>query len=102
MDRDHRGATNYGATVRKMILRIVGGVLGGLLVLAVMIVASPNFESVGSYFAAFFVAIFLCAYLSPSSGSSRGFEPSLFALYRGFTCGPTPDRLRIANVRARR
>jgi hypothetical protein len=43
-------------------------VLGGLLVLAVIIVASPNFESVRSYFAAFFVAIFLCAYPSLSSG----------------------------------
>jgi multidrug resistance protein MdtO len=62
------GQPTYGATLRKMILRIVGGVLGGLLVLAVIIVASPNFESVGSYFAAFFVAIFLCAYPSLSSG----------------------------------
>jgi uncharacterized membrane protein YccC len=62
------GLPTYGATLRKMILRIVGGVIGGLLALAVMIVVSPNFESLGSYLAAFFVALFLCAYVGLSSG----------------------------------
>ena len=45
------GLPTYGATLRKMILRIVGGVIGGLLALPVMMVVSPNFESVGSYLA---------------------------------------------------
>ena len=58
----------YGATARKMILRFVGGVIGGLLVLTLIIIVSHNFESIGSYLAAFFVALFLCSYLSPSSG----------------------------------
>ena len=62
------GLPTYGATLRKMILRIVGGVIGGLLALPVMIVVSPNFLSLGSYLAAFFVVLFICAYLSLSSG----------------------------------
>jgi uncharacterized membrane protein YccC len=62
------GLPTYGATLRKMMLRITGGVLGGFLALAVMIVVSPNFESLGSYFAAFFVVFFICAYVGLSSG----------------------------------
>jgi Fusaric acid resistance protein family len=62
------GLQTYGATLRKMILRIAGGVLGGLLALPVMMVVSPNFESVGSYLVAFFLVLFMCAYVSLSSG----------------------------------
>jgi len=62
------GQPTYGATVRKMILRIAGGVIGGLLALPVMMVVSSNFESIGSYLAAFFVVLFICAYVSLSSG----------------------------------
>src|SRR5262249_2911931 len=62
------GLPTYGATLRKMILRIAGGVIGGLLTLPVMLVVSPNFESVGAYLAAFFVVLFLCAYVGLSSG----------------------------------
>ena len=62
------GLPTYGATVRKMILRIVGGVIGGLLALLIMMAVSPNFESLGAYLATFFVVLFLCAYLSQSSG----------------------------------
>ena len=62
------GLPTYGATLRKMILRIVGGVIGGLLALRVMMVVSPNFLSLGSYLAAFFVVLFICAYVSLSSG----------------------------------
>jgi uncharacterized membrane protein YccC len=57
------GLRTYGATMRKMILRIVGAVLGGLQVLLVMIVVSPNFESLGSYLLAFFVVLFVAAYV---------------------------------------
>jgi uncharacterized membrane protein YccC len=62
------GLPTYGATRRKMMLRIVGGVLGGLLALAIIIVVSPNFPSVGAYLLAFFTALFICAYVSLSSG----------------------------------
>jgi uncharacterized membrane protein YccC len=62
------GLPTYGATKRKMLLRIAGGVIGGLLALAVMMVVTPNFESLGAYLATFFVVLFICAYLSLSSG----------------------------------
>ena len=62
------GLPTYGGTVRKMILRMVGGVLGGLLALAVIIVVSPNFESLGSYLLAFFAVLFICSYVGLSSG----------------------------------
>src|SRR5258705_13180789 len=62
------GLPTYGGTVRKMILRIVGGVMGGLQALLVMIVVSPNFESLGSYLLAFFVVLFVAAYVGLSSG----------------------------------
>jgi uncharacterized membrane protein YccC len=62
------GLPSYGATKRKMILRIAGGVIGGLLALPVMLVVSPNFESVGAYLTAFFVVLFLAAYVGLSSG----------------------------------
>src|SRR6266404_5664997 len=51
-----------------LILRGAGGVIGGLLALPVMMVVSPNFESRGGYFAAFFLVLFVAAYLSLSSG----------------------------------
>jgi uncharacterized membrane protein YccC len=62
------GLQTYGATLRKMGLRIVGGVIGGLLTLLVIAVVSRNFESLGPYFAAFFVVLFLAGYVGLSSG----------------------------------
>ena len=62
------GLPTYGATLRKMILRVVGAVIGGLLALAIITVVSPNFPSVGAYLLAFFVVLFICAYVSLSSG----------------------------------
>src|SRR5262247_1697027 len=62
------GLPTYGGTLRRMILRIAGGVIGGLLALAIIIVVSPNFQSVGAYLLAFFVVLFICAYVGLSSG----------------------------------
>ena len=62
------GLPTYGGTLRRMILRIAGGVIGGLLALAIIIVVSPNFQSVGAYLLAFFTVLFICAYVSLSSG----------------------------------
>src|SRR5258705_5503910 len=42
--------------------------MGGLQALLVMIVVSPNFESLGSYLLAFFVVLFVAAYVGLSSG----------------------------------
>jgi fusaric acid resistance family protein len=62
------GLPTYGATLRKMILRIVGAVIGGLLGLLMIFVVSPNFESLGAYLLAFFIALFVAAYVGLSSG----------------------------------
>ena len=62
------GLPTYGATLRKMILRMVGAVIGGLLGLLMIFVVSPNFESLGSYLLAFFIALFVAAYVGLSSG----------------------------------
>jgi Fusaric acid resistance protein family len=62
------GLPTYGGTLRRMILRVAGGVIGGLLALAIIIVVSPNFQSVEWYLAAFFVVLFICAYVGLSSG----------------------------------
>jgi uncharacterized membrane protein YccC len=61
------GLPTYGASMRKMILRFVGAVLGGILGLAAIIAVSPNFETVVTYMAVFFVALVPCAYLGLSS-----------------------------------
>jgi len=62
------GLRTYGATLRKMILRIAGGVIGGLQVLLIMIIVSPNFESAASYLLAFFVVLFVAGYVGVRLG----------------------------------
>jgi uncharacterized membrane protein YccC len=87
------GLPTYGATLRKMILRIVGGVIGGLLALPVMMVVSPNFLSVGSYMAAFFVVLFISAYVSLSSGrlAYAGQQGGLSFVIAYASLSPTDD-----------
>jgi uncharacterized membrane protein YccC len=58
----------YGAAIRKMILRIVGALLGGLISLLMIIVVTPNFETLPSYLLAIFLVLYLSAYSSLSSG----------------------------------
>ncbi len=58
----------YGGAVRKMILRIVGAAIGGIISLLVIIVVSPNFESLVAYMIALFIVFYLSAYGSLSSG----------------------------------
>jgi uncharacterized membrane protein YccC len=87
------GLPTYGATVRKMILRIVGGVIGGLLVLLIMMAVSPNFESVGAYLVAFFVVLFLCAYVGLSSGrlAYAGQQAGVSFVTAYYTLSPSAD-----------
>ena len=58
----------YGAALRKMILRLVGGFLGGIVSLVAIIVVSPNFDNLPSYMLAVFVVFFLSGYASLTSG----------------------------------
>jgi len=87
------GLRTYGATLRKMILRIVGAVIGGLQVLLIMIVVSPNFESVTSYLLAFFFVLFVAAYVGLSSGrlAYAGQQAGVSFVVAYYTLSPNAD-----------
>jgi uncharacterized membrane protein YccC len=59
---------NYGAALRKMILRIVGAIVGGLISLLMIIIVTPNFETLPAYVLALFVVLYISAYSALSSG----------------------------------
>jgi Fusaric acid resistance protein family len=54
----------FGASLRKMILRLVGAAIGGLMGLAAIIVISPNFETVLTYMLVCFIVLVACAYVA--------------------------------------
>jgi multidrug resistance protein MdtO len=58
----------YGASLRKMILRIAGTVVGGAIAIIAIIIVTPNFETLPSYMLALFVVLAISAYASLSSG----------------------------------
>jgi uncharacterized membrane protein YccC len=58
----------YGAALRKMILRIVGAIIGGVVSLLAIIIVSPNFSTLPAYMLALFVVFYLSAYCSLTSG----------------------------------
>ncbi len=61
------GLPTYGATYRKMWLRLIGGVIGGAIGLAMIIVITPNFETVLTYMIVCFAALGLAGYAAQSS-----------------------------------
>jgi hypothetical protein len=58
----------YGAALRKMNLRIVGAVIGGLISLLTIIIVTPNFSTLPAYLLAVFLVFYVSAYCSLSSG----------------------------------
>jgi Fusaric acid resistance protein family len=58
----------YGAALRKMILRIVGVIIGGALTLLTITIVTPNFETLPAYMMALFVVFFISSYSALSSG----------------------------------
>jgi Fusaric acid resistance protein family len=58
----------YGASLRKMILRIIGATIGGAISLLTIILVSPNFETLPAYMIAVFVVFYISAYSSLGSG----------------------------------
>jgi hypothetical protein len=58
----------YGAAARKMILRIVGAFIGGIVSLLAIIIVSPNFQTLPPYMLALFIVFYLSAYSSLTSG----------------------------------
>lgn len=59
----------YGASLRKMILRIIGSTIGGAVSLLTIIIVSPNFETLPAYMIAVFVVFYISSY--SSLGSAR-------------------------------
>jgi hypothetical protein len=58
----------YGAVQRKMILRIVGALLGGVVSLLTIILVTPNFVTLPAYLIAVFLVFYVSGYSSLSSG----------------------------------
>ncbi|MGA7760530.1 MAG: FUSC family protein [Candidatus Binataceae bacterium] len=58
----------YGAALRKMILRIVGAIVGGAVSLLAIIIVTPNFETLPAYLLAVFIVFYISAYSSLTSG----------------------------------
>ncbi len=58
----------YGASLRKMILRIAGVIIGGALTLLTIIIVTPNFETLPAYMMALFAVFFVSSYAALSSG----------------------------------
>ncbi len=59
---------SYGAALRKMILRIVGALIGGIVSLLAIIIVTPNFGTLPAYLLAVSIVFYLSAYSSLSSG----------------------------------
>jgi uncharacterized membrane protein YccC len=55
---------SYGATLHKMYLRITGAVIGGAVSLLVIIIVSPNFDTLPTYLLASFAIFYAFAYSS--------------------------------------
>jgi Fusaric acid resistance protein family len=58
----------YGAALRKMILRIVGAIIGGAVSLLAIVIVTPNFATLPAYLLALFIVFWISAYSSLSSG----------------------------------
>lgn len=57
----------YGAVVRKTILRLAGCIAGGLAALVAMLIVSQHFESLTAYLVAIFAVMLFSTYVSQSS-----------------------------------
>ncbi len=62
------GLPTYGASARKMILRLIGAVLGGAITIAVIMIVTPNFDTLPVYMMAIFVVLMISGYTGQSSG----------------------------------
>jgi len=62
------GQPTYGASLRKMVLRNIGALLGGGISLLAIIMVTPNFENLPTYLLVVFVVLLISAYSSLSSG----------------------------------
>jgi hypothetical protein len=57
----------YGAALNKMILRIIGATIGGVISVLTIIIVSPNFEGLAAYLFSVFIVFFISAYCALAS-----------------------------------
>jgi len=83
----------YGAVVRKTLLRLAGCILGGLAALAAMILVSQNFDSLPAYLITIFVVTMLATYVSQSDEwlGYAGIQAGITFLVCYVGLGPTSD-----------
>jgi uncharacterized membrane protein YccC len=58
----------YGASLRKMILRMAGAVIGGIISLVAIVMVTPNFSTLPSYLLVTFIVLLISAYAALASG----------------------------------
>ena len=83
----------YGAVLRKTILRLVGCLMGGLAALGAMLLVSENFDSLPAYLVAIFAVTFFSTYLSQSSEwlNYAGIQTGITFLICYVGLGPSSD-----------
>jgi Fusaric acid resistance protein family len=83
----------YGAVLRKTILRLVGCIMGGLAALGAMLLVSENFDSLPAYLVAIFAVTFFSTYLSQSSDwlNYAGIQTGITFLICYVGLGPSSD-----------
>ncbi len=83
----------YGASLRKMILRNIGSILGGAISLLAIMIVTPNFESLPSYMMVTFIVLLISEYTSLSSGRShmRASRSARFSCWYSRACARSRD-----------
>jgi uncharacterized membrane protein YccC len=83
----------YGAVLRKTILRLVGCVMGGLATLGAMVIVSENFDSLPAYLVAIFAVTFISTYVAQSSDwlNYAGIQTGMTFLICYVGLGPSSD-----------
>ena len=83
----------YGAVVRKTMLRLSGCILGGLAALAAMILVSQNFDSLPAYLLAIFLVTMVSTYIAQSDEwlGYAGIQAGITFLICYVSLGPTSD-----------
>jgi uncharacterized membrane protein YccC len=82
----------YGAAMRKMILRIVGTAIGGLIVTLTIMIVTPNFESLPAYLIAVFLVLFISAYAALASGRTAYAGKSIGTTFLLVFAGLSPSQ----------
>ena len=83
----------YGAVLRKTILRLIGCVMGGLATLGAMLLVSENFDSLPAYLVAIFTVTFFSTYVAQSSDwlNYAGIQTGMTFLICYVGLGPSSD-----------